>query len=52
MRIGGGETDSIHSTLLLVSRVLARLGLRVFIIGARSVMVHGVDWVGKHGTGT
>ena len=38
-----GEASSIHPTLLLVSRVLARLGLRVFIIGARSVMVHGVD---------
>jgi len=37
------ETGSIHSTLLLVSRTLAGLGLRVFIIGARSVMVHGLD---------
>ena len=39
----GGEATGLHSTLLLVSRVLAGLGLRVFIIGARSVMVHGVD---------
>ena len=39
----GGEASSIHSTLLLVSRVLAGLGLRVFIIGARSVMIHGLD---------
>ncbi len=39
----GRETSSIHSTLLLVSRVLEGLGFRVFIVGARSVMVHGVD---------
>ena len=37
------RTDSIHPTLLLVARVLAGLGLKVFIIGARSVMVHGID---------
>ena len=37
------EASSIHSTLLLVSRILAELGLRVFIVGARSIMVHGVD---------
>ncbi len=39
----GDWTRDIHSSLLLVSRILAGLGLRVFIIGARSIMVHGVD---------
>jgi len=38
-RAAGG----INPALLLVSRVLAGLGLRVFIIGARSIAVHGVD---------
>jgi len=33
----------IHGTLVKVSRVLAGLGLRVFIIGARSAYIHGVD---------
>ncbi len=37
------RAGSIHSTLLLVSRIIGELGLRVFIIGARSAMVHGVD---------
>jgi len=37
------KTTSLHSTLLLLSRVLAGLGLRVFIIGARSIIVHGVQ---------
>ena len=40
---GDREASIIHSTLLLVSRILAMLGLRVFIIGARSVMIYGVD---------
>jgi len=33
----------IHETLLRISRVLAELGLRMFIIGARSVLIHGFD---------
>ena len=37
------EASSIHSTLLLISRILAGLRLKVFIIGARSIMIHGVD---------
>ncbi len=37
------ETSGIPPTLLLLSRILAGLGLRVFIIDARSVIVHGVD---------
>ena len=37
------EASSIPSTLLLISRILAGLGLKVFIIGARSIMIHGVD---------
>ncbi|MEB3860667.1 MAG: hypothetical protein GSR84_00425 [Desulfurococcales archaeon] len=36
-------TSSIHPTLLLVSSTLARLGLKTFIIDARSLIVHGVD---------
>ena len=34
---------SIHPSLLVVAEVLSRLGLRVFVIGARSVVIHGVD---------
>ncbi len=34
---------SIHPSLLAVAEVLSRLGLRVFVIGARSVVIHGVD---------
>ena len=37
------RASDIHPTLLQVSRTLTQLGLKVFIIGARSVMVHGVD---------
>lgn len=33
----------LHPTLLLLSRLLTGLGLRVFIIGARSIVIHGVD---------
>lgn len=39
----GKSTGSLHPTLLLISKLLAGLGLRVFVIGARSVIVHGVD---------
>jgi len=39
----GGAAGYIHKTLLRVSEVLAELGLKVFIIGARSVAIHGLD---------
>ncbi len=40
---GSRRASGIHTDLLLVARILAGLGLKVFIIGARSVMIHGVD---------
>ena len=33
----------LSSTLILLSRILSRLGLRVFLVGARSIMIHGVN---------
>lgn len=39
----GRGTTSLHPTLSILSSILTRLGLRIFIIGARSIMVHGVD---------
>ena len=43
-RIVGDKGASVISpVLLMVSRILAGLGLRVFIIGARSVMLQGVN---------
>jgi len=33
----------LPSALLEISRVLARLGVRVILIGARSIELHGVD---------
>ncbi len=39
----GEEGEALHPTLLYLARVLGRLGLRVFIIGARSLAIHGVD---------
>ncbi|MEM1606460.1 MAG: hypothetical protein QXW41_09470 [Fervidicoccaceae archaeon] len=33
----------LHPTLLLLSRLFTGLGLRVFIIDARSIVIHGVD---------
>lgn len=41
--MSGGEAANLHPGLLRLSRILLGLGLRVFIIGARSLMVHGVD---------
>jgi len=38
-----GSTCNLHPTLLRVSRILASLGLRVFLIGARSLIFHGID---------
>ncbi|MCE4601388.1 MAG: hypothetical protein F7C38_07520 [Desulfurococcales archaeon] len=38
-----GRVGGIHRSLLQVSEILAKLGLRVFVIGARSAIVHGVD---------
>lgn len=38
----GEETARLHLTLLLLSKALAGLGVKVFIIGARSIMVHRV----------
>ncbi|MEM4971900.1 MAG: DUF6036 family nucleotidyltransferase [Sulfolobales archaeon] len=38
-----GGVAVLHPTLLLLSRLLTGLGLRVFIIGARSIVIHGVD---------
>ena len=42
-RSSAGDATTLHPTLLLLSRLLAGLGLRVFVIGARSLMVHGVE---------
>jgi len=39
----GSTTGYIHETLLRISRVLAELGLKIFIIGARSIIIHGLD---------
>lgn len=36
------DGTEIHPTVFLVSRVLAELGLKVFVIGARSAVIHGV----------
>ncbi len=33
----------IHPTLRRVAKVLKQLGLRIFIIGARSIIIHGID---------
>jgi len=35
--------SSLHPTLLLISEMLGELGLKVFIIGARSIVIHGLD---------
>ena len=37
------DVVALHPTLLLLSRLLAGLGLKVFVIGARSLMVYGVE---------
>ena len=37
------STSDFPEGLVVVSRILASLGLKVFIIGARSLIVHGVD---------
>jgi len=34
--------ENIHSTLIEITKILGDLGLKVFIIGARSVIIHGV----------
>lgn len=38
-----GGTVPLHPTLLRVARILGKLGVRVFIIGARSLILHGID---------
>jgi len=35
--------DILHPTLYRIFNVLNSLGLKVFIIGARSILIHGVD---------
>jgi len=35
--------NSLHPTLLLISEILGELGLKVFVIGARSIVIHGLD---------
>ncbi len=39
----GFEAGLLHPTLRRIVKLLNSLGLRVFIIGARSIMIHGVD---------
>jgi len=41
--LSGRDSAIIPSTLLLLSRILAGLGVRVFVIGARSIMIYGID---------
>jgi len=38
-----GIAEHIHETLLRISMVLSELGLRMFVIGARSLFIHGID---------
>ncbi len=38
-----GRVRSIHPSLLSVAEILSKLGLKVFVIGARSIIIHGVD---------
>ncbi len=33
----------LHPTTILVSEILSGLGLRVFVIGARNIIMHGID---------
>lgn len=39
----GRSACNLHPTLPRVSRILASLGLRVFLVGARSLIFHGID---------
>ena len=42
-RDSADDVATLHPTFLLLSRLLAGLGLKIFVIGARSLMAHGVE---------
>ena len=37
------EASALHPSVFRIARILSGLGLKVFIIGARSIIIHGVD---------
>ena len=44
---GVREAGGVHPTLLSVSQVLAKLGLRASIIGVQDIIIHSIDLGGE-----